>query len=125
LPGIALDRPFVVGMKKLRQLLAQAFVALGPVPAHHRLLEQAVLKLLRQLAPKIQRREPERRREPFDVFVSAHAANKSASDRRGQPGRASLGVRSAVVSRLEKACSGRGGGETRVWWHFVRKNARY
>src|SRR5258708_33658865 len=77
LPGIALDRPFVMGVKELRQLLAQAFVALGLVSPQHGLLEQAMLDLLRQLAPQIERREAERGCEPFDAVVPGHVANKS------------------------------------------------
>src|SRR5580704_7140364 len=72
LPGIALGRPFVVVMKKLRQLLAQAFVPLGLVSPHHRLLEQDLLNLLRQLTPQVQRREAQGRYEAFAALVRAH-----------------------------------------------------
>src|ERR1700722_7275614 len=84
LPGIALGRPFVMVMKKLRQLLAQAFVPLGLVSAHHRLLEQDLLNFLRKLAPQVERGEAQGRYEAFAALVCAHAAIKSAFDRRGQ-----------------------------------------
>src|SRR5580693_8042773 len=84
LPGIAFGRPFVMVMKKLRQLLAQAFVPLGLVSAHHRLLEQDLLNLLRQLAPQVQRGEAQGRYEAFAALVCAHEGIKSAFDRRGQ-----------------------------------------
>src|ERR1700736_4061838 len=72
LPGIALGRPFVVVVKKLRQLLAQAFVPLRLVPAHHRPLEQALLHHLRQLAPQIEGGEAQRLDEAFDALVFGH-----------------------------------------------------
>jgi hypothetical protein len=99
LPGIALGRPFVVGMKELRQLLAQAFVALGLVTAQHGLLEQPLLNLLRQLAPQIERGEAERLREPFDAVVPAHDRKQERfGSRRSTPaGAGHLGGRIAAV----------------------------
>jgi hypothetical protein len=46
-----------MAVQELRQLLAQAFIALALVPAQDRLLEKAVLNVLRQLAPQIERGE--------------------------------------------------------------------
>ena len=55
----ARQRPLMMLMQKFSQLLAQAFVLLALMPKHHGPLEQCVLQLLRQLAPKIRRRGAE------------------------------------------------------------------
>jgi hypothetical protein len=103
LPGIALGRPFVVVVKELRQLLAQALVPLGLVSPHHRLLEQALLNLLRQLAPQIEGGEAQGLYEALDALISGHGSIKSAFDRRGQLGRVLAAV---VVSRRRPSSLG-------------------
>src|ERR1700681_4639541 len=80
LPGIALGRPFVMVVKKLRQLLAQAFVPLRLVAPHHRLLEQALLTLLRQLAPQIEGGEAEGLDEAFDALVFGHVSDHDSDN---------------------------------------------
>src|SRR5580704_15295776 len=80
LPGIALGRPFVMVVKKLRQLLAQAFVPLRLVAPHHRLLEQALLNLLRQLAPQIEGGEAEGLDEAFDALVFGHVSDHDSDN---------------------------------------------
>jgi hypothetical protein len=49
----ARQRPFVVLMQEFSELLAQTFVLLALMTEHHGALEQRVLQLLRQFAPKI------------------------------------------------------------------------
>ena len=65
-----------MAVQELRQLLAQAFIALALVPAQYRLLEKPVLNVLRQLAPQIERGEAQRLYVALEVLMLAHAAIK-------------------------------------------------
>jgi hypothetical protein len=60
-----------MSVEKLRQLLAQAFIALGPVAQHDRPLEQRLLQLARKLAPHIEGGQPQDVRESIGARFGA------------------------------------------------------
>jgi len=74
-------------MQEFCQLLAQTFILLTLVAEHYRALEQAVLQLLRQLAPQIGRGRAENREIPGgDVVDDAIRVLTHAITIKGQCG---------------------------------------
>jgi len=83
----------MVVVQELRQLLAQAFVALALMAKQHGPLEQRVLKFGRQIAPQIRCRRPEHKKVPCGIFA------RGVGFRCARNGRAFDGWRASVAER--------------------------
>jgi hypothetical protein len=62
----------MVIVEELGKLFAQTFVALPPMAERDRPLEQVLLHLLGQIAPRGDSRAPEKARKPFDLIACIH-----------------------------------------------------
>jgi hypothetical protein len=98
---LALLTPLMAVMEKLSELLAQAFVALFPMPDHHGMLEKSLLRLLRQVVPQMDRREAKYWGEP--VLVCGSFRRHGATTLCGE---ISMGAFSTCgATRPERSCA--------------------
>ena len=81
LPLLRVVGPGVMIVEEFGQLLAQAFIPLAFVAEHDGLFEQGLLKLLRQIAPKVRGRRAKDEEVTLGVPVPRDVIRRSAHDK--------------------------------------------